>query len=1017
MELDAARAFLGAPPEDQSSLAGVSAGGEIPTAPDNGTDWMSSPDLLTGSALAPQTHSALQDTIPSLQTNPADIAVQSLSESRKAEYQAKNAIPGIELDTGTGASPWERFVLSFAREKKNQVAYLQKQYGEENVRQDTEGGLIFRVLDTKTGKPKDVKLNEDTMSAKDFIDLAGSMPEVAAGIMSIRAGRGIPGLVGKLKGLMGLQRDVIAGALGAETAGAVKDIAAGLAMKGSEDVGDVLKERGKMALADVAIGEATMGLGRVAKFMESPLAGSRGPVQFDAIAAQKYFKDKYGIDVPLSIGESTGSPLISRTETFMEKLPGGGTPFKALKGQQEEKLRELQGIMMGQTPASDEVVGKQLIDKINSTLAPAKEAVLTGKEALAKTGTQGIEDVVTGLTMPERQLLKSDTGASVRTAVVAKRDAAKAEADRLYGIVDSLPGGQGKVFDGTDLQKSLQGILDKLPSPESMTQVPTGILGPTGAPVMRTQTGKEVLKEFVPPNVLARLRAVTDLKDPQFSLSDLQQMRREVYDDIAKGEGVPGLGTHYLNDVGKALTSAIDKGASSLPTSDLKNALQAANAHYKDVVVPFNRIGLTELFRAPDEAGAISNSEVISRLFGGGKAVQNYQILKETLTPASPEFTKVKRAIADNLLERSRYPGGEFIDPESFINNVSSFTRDYKEIADDIFGTQANKMMRMAKAMTIGGLTPEERTAAGIAGTPKVSSAEFASLLTDPNPTSGKLRALIMAEAKRDDLYKNDLMRAVGKGELPDKTLDPEEFVNRFVSQSTPSDVKKVMDLLGRPTALTNATDPLLADIRAKVVEKVFRDAGRSATPGDLGKLMIGDPTRIMSATSLYKEIGEPGMKEKLLDILGPDTYKDLEQYINILKAGEMKEGSFKAAGGLAAGMQIAQLTRSGPLKYMYSAGKDWMVASLLTRQPLRGWLSSVPVSSDPGAISLLLTSPPFIKAVTDEFGTGPSANAFMAQIKQSIDKWTKEDAPKQAPAPPTDFEQRQKMMRDYLHR
>jgi len=981
MDVEAAKAFLHADTnEPPSSLSGLAAG-----------------DSLTN--LAPQTASALSDMIP---PEPNLSGVQSPTDimaGRDAAYQARNAIPGIPLDTKTGVSSWERFVLSFAREKKNQVAYLQKNYGEDNVRLDSSGDMIVRAVDSDTGKPKDIKVKGDDISLKDFIDLAGSMPEIAAGILSAKAGRGIQwkGL-GAAKGMLGLQRDIAAVAAGAETAGAAKDVAAGLAMKGSEDVGDVLKERGKAAIGDVLIGEATMGAGRFLKFMGSPLAGSRGPVQFDAIGARQYFKDKYGIDVPLSIGESTGSPLVSRTEAFMEKMPGGGTPFTVLKGEQETKLRQLQSIMMGKAPSSDEEVGRQLIDKINQTLTPVKASVEAGKETLAKTGTQGIEDMVTGLTMPERQLLKSDTGAAVRDAVIEKRDLAKAEADRLYDIVRNTPGGTGKTFDTTDLSKQASDILKSLP-----------------------RKGNVPLSDFAPPDVINRLETLVNLKRTKLSLSELQQMRRDTIEAIGTSEGAPGRGAHYLGQISDALTQTIEKGAASMPGGQLKTALEAANLHYKEQVVPFNRLGITEMFKKPDEAGAISNSEIISRLFGGGKAVQNYDLLKETLTPGSVEFTKVKRAIADNLLERSRYPGGDLIDPDSFINNLSQFRRDYKEIADDVFGTKATQMMKMAKTMSIGGMTPSERESAGIGGTPKISSTEFASLLSDPNPTAGKLRNLIAAESKRDDLYKNQLMGAVAKGELPGKSLNPEDFVNRFLGKASPSDVKEVMDLVGRPTTTSTGatiTPPLLDDVRAKVVEKVFRDAGRSATPGDIGKLMSGDPTRIMTGTSLFKQIGEPGMKEKLQDILGPSTYEDLKQYINILSSGEAKERQFQAAGGLAAGMQIAELTRNGPLKYMYSAGKDWVVAQLMTRQPLRNWLSSVPSSADPGAISLLLSSPPFIKAVTDEFGKGTGADAFIFQIKQSVDKWVRMDAPKQQQAAPQpDFDRNQQMMRDFLHR
>ena len=39
-----------------------------------------------------------------------------------------------------------------------------------------------------------------------------------------------------------------------------------------------------------------------------------------------------------------------------------------------------------------------------------------------------------------------------------------------------------------------------------------------------------------------------------------------------------------------------------------------------------------------------------------------------------------------------------------------------------------------------------------------------------------------------------------------------------------------------------------------------------------------------------------------------------------------------------------------------------------------------------------MLTSPQFIRAVTDEFGEGSGANAFMHSLKQSVDRYAQEE-------------------------
>lgn len=888
---------------------------------------------------------------------------------RKQKYLEQNQLPGVPLDIETGISPMDKLSLGFRRQKEDQLKYLQNQYGPENVRLDAAGDAIVRVVGPD-GKPKDLKVNEAEMHAKDLLGVLGVAPEVAGGILALKQGRGIPG-IGPLKGPLGLQRDVALTALGGETAGALKDIGVSSYDQGKfPDFPKIVKERGEMALGDVALGELSLGAGKVLNFMSAPLAGSRGPVQFDALAAQKYFRDKYGIDVPLSIGESTGSPLISRTEAFMEKLPGGSTPFKELKGEQEEALRQLQGIMMGKTPLQDEPLGRQMIDALMQKVAPAEAEVSQAAKTLGKVGTQQIENVIGSVSQAEREPFQEAVGKDVRNAIIAKRDAAKAEADRLYGAVRAAPGGEGRVFEAEPLQERFKDILEHLPTAESTSEIASPIVDVRGNVITRTETGQKVLKEFVPPNVLARLKTVVDLKDAKFSLSDLQQMRREVYDDIAKGEGVPGLGTHYLNDIGKAITEAIDQGIDSLPSGDLKTALAAANKFYKERVVPFNRVGLTELFRNPDEFGHISDAEVVSRAFSGGPAIERYNLMKEVLGEASPQFSRLKRAMLDNLIESSRIDGERLIDPKRLVQNLTRLRTDTPSIANDIFGGKINELFRQAKFLDYA---PGD----------KIDAQQLQSLLRDKTPTAQAFKTLIDAERKRDELYTNEVLRDVGNGSLGRKPLNPSDFVNRFLDKASPSDVKQAIYML-------RGNRQLVEDIRAKTVEKIFRDAARAATPGDISKLIGGDPTRIVSGTSVFKQIESPAVRQKVQSILGPDIFKDLTQYISLEAAGEAKERSFAAAGGLAAGMQIASLTRRGPFRYLYEATKDFIVSSLLTRAPLRQWLSRVPANAEPGAISLILTSPQFLQQVAKEF-PGAKGSLVVNSIKQSVDRWTKE--------------------------
>jgi hypothetical protein len=709
-------------------------------------------------------------------------------------------------------------------------------------------------------------------------------------------------------------------------------------------------------------------------------------MQFDALEAQKYLKEKFGVDIPMSVGESTGVPLFMRSEAFVEKEPGGSGPLRALKSKQEGQLRRLQALMMG-SPPLDEETGAKAIQEIQGKTFPILQSEEARREALSGTAQSTIEDAISGLTGPNKELDSAKLGNDLRKSIIGKRDAQKAEADRLYGIVRSIPGGEGKVFPGDQLQDSFKAIKKSLPSPEQIVTKPTALLDQFGNPVTTETKTKEPLRYFVPDNVAARLNEIIGLKNPKFALSDLQQMRREVYDDISKGEGVPGLGTHYLNDIGKAITGFIQTSIDQLPNGDLKTALKAADKHYKEKVIPFSRVGLTEMFRGVDEAGGIADNQIVTRALSGDNAYRNWELLKDVLGPNSGEFTRMKRAVADNILENSRLPGSDQIDAKSFINNLYKFRLPQggtRQIAEDVFSPQVNELFRQARFL---------KYAQG----DKLGVEELKQLLRDPNPTGTKLKALIDAERKKDDLYKNQIIKAIGDGKIDEGTLHPTEFVNRLLEGNKigVKETKQIMDLLSGNPALQQ-------ELRQKTFEKIFRDSARSATADDVSKVMSGDRTHILSGTAIVQALKEPVYKEKISTILGPDAFKDLTAYVKATAPMEAKEEAYALAGGLAAGSRIGQLEKAfegkgGLLRFTNNTLRSFVYSWILTDPWFRSYLSRSPgdligkrlpenIKDLAEVATGILSSPPFLKAVAKEF-PGTMGARFVTQIRDSIQK------------------------------
>lgn len=952
-------------------------------------------------SLTPKTDAALGQ-IPQAPSPIGDVLkpLQDAEAQRKSDLIKQIEEPGAPADIETGGSPWERFWVGSMRDKENALAYMQRKHGSANVKMVGDD-FAFKVTD-KSGSQKWVKFRPDTTTIGDLADLAAAGYEIGGSILGIMLGRKIP-KVGAAKGILGLTRDVLTGAAGAEAVGGAKDIAQSLGYRGTLDVGEIASERGKMGATDVALGYGTYGLGRFFKFLGSPFAGSRGPIQFNMAEAQKYFAEhpRYRQAVEASASELTGSPILGRSEVYTEIQPGGYGPLKELKERQEKQLLNIQKIMTGGSPPPDEQIAKRMEQALETQISPAEESVRAGQKELKEAGTKGIENIATALTSPDRQIYRDVLGKELRGRVSDLAQSARSKAEAAYEAAKQIHPTDEKIFDGGPLQAKLKQIISELPSAKVTKEVDTGLVDEFGKPITATGQEKQLLEKWPPEKLLPRLREIISLKDPKFSYWDLKNMRRDIYDDLTKSEAVPDMGAHYLSEIGKAITESMEQIKKEMP-APFKTAIEKADELWKKEVMPFDRPGIRELFRREGETGFIPNDQVISRIFSTADSpsvsIQNWNLMRETLGAGSPEFAKLKRGLVDHIIESSRESGEEFIDPSALTRSLTDLRTNYRTISDEVFGTKLNKLFQEAKFIDYG-------------KNPKIANEDLQALLADPSPTKAKLQSLVNKQKVLDSIYRNDILKSVADNRFPTTAQNPREFVSRFLDNpsTSPSDVRQVMGML--------QNDPqLVEDIQSKLIESLFQKAGKRIGASDISRLFAGQSSQVASGAGLVKELQVPNALKKFETILGPQKFEELRQYANLIAGTEYKYAAsgYAMAGAFAATHTVKALESLQLLKFAKPTLANWFVAKTLTNPLFRAWASHVPTNPDPGAVSLFLSSPAFLKQVSKDFPSS-TVGSVVGGFKDAMDQWVRQGFSKEPPAPKSGFDERRQMMQEFL--
>lgn len=854
------------------------------------------------------------------------------------------ARPGIPFDTVSGLPIMERLRMSFQPTSKEVLKELEKEYPGQ-VRTNDLGMPIVTMKDEQ-GRIKDVLADPIGIDWEDTSKLIASIPEIIAPVVALYATKGrtlAPGVWNALKTLA-------LTAASSEGAGALKDIV----VRGFEgepiQLGEVAARRGAMSGLDVATGGIMGAGGFIAGRTISPFS-HWGPLQARARLAQEAIAAQHGIKLGLTPAESTGSGILGAVEALESQKPGSKTAFRTFLENRYKQFHELQDIILGGAVPEEEAAGKEFLQTAGAKLAPAEFAV---ESAASRTGAEAEREIVSGV---GSKVSKLQVGKAIRARAEKEREASETLTDALYQNVFSDPLTQSKNISMDDLATSAGAMLEKLPSTEKTKMVKSKLLNPQNQPISVPVVEREPIERFIEPGIVPKLEVLKELDGQQMRLDELMRMRRTVDQEIKIGEAVPGWKSHDLNNIKQLLTDKIKTGLEDVdPSGSLLSKWEIANTTYAKEASKRQKRGIAELYFDPRQPGYLTDEELVSRVSEGKKAQGIYGAYRDFFGTTSPEMAGIRQSIRDDVLGMSQL--AETVPAKQFIDRLEALDRDAPEVLNEAFGVNLAKKLRssaMAKLAAEGATLPKE---------------ELAAIARSGNLSAKNLTELMSAQAKRDELYRNDLFRQIAAGNVSPEKIRPTEVVDKLVF-SKKTQPEQLRDLI----ALMADRPEKLEDLRRLTFKRMLDDATIVAPNGQ----------RVIGANELEKALDDENLSKRLKSVLGYSTYQDLVNIKDFLKPGAVQQQAMKTAGGLAGGSQIQGMIEKGDLSYVGRALKNFLVATVYTGPKMRDYFANTVLSADDKAhfVNGFIASTPLIEAIMGTF-TKEGARAVASELSKA---------------------------------
>lgn len=883
---------------------------------------------------------AIKKAVAALQDRPVVVPQSRFADKDIATKLG--ARPGVALDVNTGI-PWAtRYKMENFPTADEQVQFLRKEFGENNVRTNSFGHPVVTI--TENGQQKDVLANPLGIDSTDLAAIAAEAPEVVGSIAAIALTRGAtlkPGILRAL-GTLGLT------ALGSQAFGAAKDVFTRLVSGSDAQLSEIGRRRATLGAVDFFAGGAIGAGGFVAGRLVSPFS-SVGRLQFNAQLAHEYFKDKYGVDLLQTAGEKTGSQLLIPAEAMASAKPGGRSAFARFRERQQDQIKGLIDVMTGTVPDA-EAGGRRVMQAAAGEVAPLEFAAQRTAAAAADEAERAIKAQI------GRKVDKTAVGTAIESRAKEQFAAFKATDNANYDALFSHPSAKAYVIDTKPLASSIKNVIDEMfPAVEKQVTKPIGVLDKSGQMLTTTVTEREFLEKQIKPGLQARLEELASTRGGKISLQSLKQIRTDIADAIAVGQAVPGVKEGTLKQAEKAVTQAIENGLKQIDNPELTQLWDTARKFHAANRPRFEKAGIAEIFRDPSQSSYLGPTQLVDRVTAGGASAQDtYRAYREFFGPNSTEMAGIQQAMRDHVLGLGNT--ATTINPEQVLTRLDAMP---EAAFADAFGSSGVEVKKLANLLRIakGQELPKD---------------EFAEALTSGSLTADKVRDMISAQAKRDEAYRNKLVAQIGAGTAADK-IQPTEVVEKFVFKAEPEHLGQLVDQL-----LKGGHDEALEDLKRLTFKRVLDDA---TVPLKNGEWTI-------SPTKLEKIVADENTSKKLLYVLGSDAYRDLTELVTFMKPREIILESARSAGGISAGTQISQLVETGSFGAVSRAVKNFMLAMIYTNDKVRNIVTNGLLDRDGKALLVngVIASEPFARALAGTF-TEEAARSAAVELKNATDR------------------------------